>query len=91
MIIRAERERVNNSEFIKLNGGKIFMQVEEQYLRSDIPCGLSNCPLCDKNESRYTCFHAYRLKPKALFPICFTHKSSDEEIKGGAEDGDSQL
>jgi hypothetical protein len=72
MMISAER--VNNVKFIKLKSGKIVRQVEEQYLRSDIPCGLANCPLCDKNESRYNFIHSYRLQPKNLVQICFTHK-----------------
>jgi len=43
--------RVNRVVYKKLQNGKIIKTVEEQYLRKDIPCGLSNCPICDKNES----------------------------------------
>jgi hypothetical protein len=31
--------------------GKIMKTVDEQYVRQDVPCGLSDCPLCDKNFS----------------------------------------
>ena len=49
MIISADR--VNTVKFVKLKSGKIIRQVEEQYLRADVPCGITTCPLCDKNES----------------------------------------
>jgi len=38
MIIGAEK--VNTVKFVKLKSGKIVRQVDEQYLRKDIPCGL---------------------------------------------------
>lgn len=50
MIISAEK--VNTIKFIKLKSGKIVRNVDEHYLRKDIPCGLVNCPLCDRNESK---------------------------------------
>lgn len=52
MIINAEK--VNTVKFVKLKSGKIVRQVDEHYLRSDIPCGLAACPLCDKNDSNKT-------------------------------------
>ena len=45
-------KRVNIVKFKKLQNGKILKQVDEQYIREDIPCGLSECPLCDRNESK---------------------------------------
>ena len=33
-------ERINQIKFKKLANGKIVKSVDEQYLRSDIPCGL---------------------------------------------------
>ena len=51
MIISADK--VNTVKFVKLKNGKIVRHVDEQYLRKDIPCGVSDCPLCDKNESMY--------------------------------------
>ena len=51
MIIGAEK--VNTVKFVKLRSGKIVRQIEEQYLRKDIPCGIQNCPLCDKNDSKH--------------------------------------
>ncbi|CDW74058.1 exosome complex exonuclease rrp44 [Stylonychia lemnae] len=45
-------KRVNTVKFRKLQNGKIVKQVEEQYIRSDIPCGIKNCPFCDINDSK---------------------------------------
>lgn len=50
MIISAEK--INTVKFRKLKSGKIVRVIDEQYLRSDIPCGLTECPLCDRNESK---------------------------------------
>ena len=32
--------------FKKLQNGKIVKNVDEQYIRSDLPCGLKGCPVC---------------------------------------------
>ena len=61
MIISAER--VNTVKFVKLKSGKIIRQVDEQYLRPDVPCGLTNCPFCDKNESKDHHLTHHRLQP----------------------------
>jgi hypothetical protein len=42
----------NIVKFRKLNNGKIVKQVEEQYIRRDLPCGVNNCPFCDKTYSK---------------------------------------
>ena len=44
--------RVNHAKFRKLMSGKIVKQIEEQYLRNDVPCGYKDCSLCDVN---FTC------------------------------------
>lgn len=41
---------MNHTRFRKLASGKIVKTVDEQYLRSDIPCGHNACPICDKND-----------------------------------------
>jgi len=38
--------------FRKLANGKIVKSVEEQYLRSDIPCGHISCPMCGFDQSK---------------------------------------
>jgi len=43
---------VNHTRFRKLASGKIVKTVDEQYLRSDIPCGHNACPICDKNDRK---------------------------------------
>jgi len=44
--------KINQVRFVKLNNGRIIKKIEEQYIRSDIPCGLSDCSLCDLNYSK---------------------------------------
>jgi len=44
--------KINQTKFVKLNNGRIVKKIEEQYLREDIPCGLAECPFCDKNYSK---------------------------------------
>ena len=82
MIISAER--VNTVKFIKLKSGKIVRQVEEQYLRNDIPCGLSNCPLCDKNESNNLFYKSIDCNLSLEFKSSHLMKR-DEEMKGDDE------
>ena len=41
--------KTNLVKFKKIASGKIVKTLDEQYLRSDIPCGLTDCPLCDSN------------------------------------------
>ena len=50
-MILTNKHRVNTTKFKKLANGKIVKQVDEQYLREDLPCGVGTCPLCDRNES----------------------------------------
>jgi hypothetical protein len=45
-------KKVNQVKYRKLNNGKIVKQVDEQYIRQDLPCGLEKCPFCDKNQSK---------------------------------------
>jgi hypothetical protein len=45
-------KRVNTVTYKKLHNGKIMKSVQEQYLRKDLPCGLSGCPLCDVNQGK---------------------------------------
>lgn len=42
---------MNQPKFRKLANGKIVKTVEEQYIRQDVPCGLCDCPVCDRNFS----------------------------------------
>jgi len=44
--------QVNHAKFRKLMSGKIVKQIEEQYLRNDVPCGYKECALCDVNFSK---------------------------------------
>lgn len=44
--------RINTVKFKKIANGKIVRNVEEQYLRNDLPCGLLNCPECDTTPSK---------------------------------------
>ena len=39
--------KVNKIGYRKLANGKIVKSVEEQYVRTDLPCGVRKCPLCD--------------------------------------------
>lgn len=45
-------KKINKIGYKKLNNGKIVKSVEEQYLRQDVPCGVKQCPFCDKNTSK---------------------------------------
>ena len=51
-MILSSQSRVNTVKFKKIANGKIIRNVEEQYLRRDLPCGLEACPECDKNLSK---------------------------------------
>ena len=42
-------KKLNQVRFKKLASGKIVKMLDEQYLRQDVPCGVSNCPLCETN------------------------------------------
>ena len=46
--------KTNKMTYRKLANGKIVKSVDEQYLRSDLPCGLKHCPICKINASKYT-------------------------------------
>ena len=39
-------KKTNKVSFKKLQNGKIVKNVDEQYIRSDLPCGLKGCPVC---------------------------------------------
>ena len=43
--------KTNLVKFRKIASGKIVKTLDEQYLRSDIPCGLANSPFDDSNEN----------------------------------------
>lgn len=45
-------KKINQAKFVKLHNGRIIKRVDEQYIRQDLPCGLANCPFCDKNYSK---------------------------------------
>lgn len=49
MIVAGSKQ--NQPKFVKLNNGRIIKKIDEQYIREDLPCGLSTCPFCDKNYS----------------------------------------
>ena len=50
MIVAGTKQ--NQPKFAKLNNGRIIKKIDEQYIRCDLPCGLANCPFCDKNYSK---------------------------------------
>ena len=60
MIVAGSKQ--NQPKFVKLNNGRIIKKIDEQYIREDLPCGLSTCPFCDKNYSNFFIF----LKPLQL-------------------------
>ena len=37
----------NNVKNKKTAKGKIIKLIEEQYIRTDLPCGFASCPFCD--------------------------------------------
>ena len=39
----------NNVKYKKTAKGKIIKLIEEQYIRTDLPCGFAACPFCDAN------------------------------------------
>ena len=41
--------KLNQVRFKKLASGKIVKMLDEQYLRQDVPCGVTNCPVCETN------------------------------------------
>jgi len=47
MIVEGTKQ--NQVRFKKLASGRIVKMLDEQYLRADVPCGVSNCPLCETN------------------------------------------
>ena len=57
MIIGGTRQ--NAVKFRKLQNGKIVKTVDEQYLRSDIPCGHVSCPMCSFNQSKLIITNIY--------------------------------
>lgn len=66
-------QKLNQPKFRKLANGKIMKTVEEQYIRQDVPCGLTDCPMCDRN---FTC----RLKYED------TNSSDDVNMASADED-----
>ena len=49
-------QKTNKISYRKLHNGKIVKSVDEQYIRQDVPCGVKQCPFCDKNQSKsYLC------------------------------------
>jgi len=85
MIIGAEK--VNTVKFVKLKSGKIVRQIEEQYLRKDIPCGISNCPLCDRNESKTSIIFLFYIDCNLNVEFKSSAKvSRDVEMKMGDND-----
>jgi hypothetical protein len=45
--------KVNKVGYRKLASGKIVKNLDEQYLRKEMACGISSCPFCEKNHSKF--------------------------------------
>ena len=71
--------KTNLVKFKKIASGKIVKTIEEQYLRSDIPCGIANSPFDDSNTN-------CRLKLELADKKGYRRVSENEEM----EDEDSE-
>ena len=52
-------QKIDADMDILLENGKIVKTVDEQYLRSDIPCGHVSCPMCSFNQSKLIITNIY--------------------------------